>query len=182
LGRPAIFLDRDGVINRARPGHVRSWSEFEFMPRSLIALREIWHRRSRVIVVTNQSVVGRGLISNRQLAQIHRCMCEAVARAGGHIEAVLACCHDPAAACGCRKPAPGLLLRAESELSVDLQRSVMIGDSPTDVEAARAAGCDFIQIPSDNGGRAATVPTASDLLDAVELLHLWKPGLLEIAC
>jgi len=167
---PAVLLDRDGVINRRRPEHVRSWDQFEFMPGCLAALRLLRARRARVLVVTNQSVVGRGLIAEAQLRQIHHRMCEAVERAGGLIEAVLACVHAPTDGCGCRKPAPGLFLRAESELLVDLGRSVMIGDSRSDVEAALAGGCGAVWIGPDRGPAAAPARTAGDLLEAVTLL------------
>jgi D-glycero-D-manno-heptose 1,7-bisphosphate phosphatase len=167
---PAILLDRDGVVNRRLPEHVRSWSDFEFLPRSLAALRLLRGAGARVVILTNQSVVGHGLIDRAQLDEIHRRMREAVERAGGLIEAVLACPHAPRDGCGCRKPATGLFLRAEAELHVDLPRSVMIGDSRTDVEAARAAGCDAVWVRGDDRTGAAEAPVATDLLHAVALL------------
>jgi D-glycero-D-manno-heptose 1,7-bisphosphate phosphatase len=164
----AVLLDRDGVINRRRPGHVRSWAEFEFLPGALEALRRLRVAGERVLVLTNQSVVGRGLIAAAQLDEIHRRMCAAVEGAGGRIDAVLACVHSPAERCGCRKPAPGLFVHAAEALGVDLGRSLMIGDAWTDVEAARAAGCPALWIGPD--AVAGPVPSARDLLDAVTLL------------
>jgi histidinol-phosphate phosphatase family protein len=136
-----VLLDRDGVINRGQPGHVRSWAEFEFLPGVLGALRDLERCGVRVIVITNQSVVGRGLITDADLDAIHLRMCDEVASAGGRIEAVLACRHHPDAGCACRKPRTGLFETASRQLGVSLPDSVMIGDSRTDIEAAVAAGC-----------------------------------------
>lgn len=172
MDSPAVFLDRDGVINRRLPEHVRTWAEFAFLPGSLEALRRLRRAGRRVVVLTNQSVVGRGLIGADRLDEIHGRMRAAVEAAGGRIEAVLACVHAPADRCACRKPAPGLFLRAAAELRVDLGASVMIGDSATDVEAARAAGCRAVWIRRAvaGDGAPAGVPTAPDLLRAVRLL------------
>src|ERR671931_161763 len=89
--RPAVLLDRDGVINRRRHDHVRSWADFEFLPGSLEALRRLARAGERVVVLTNQSAVGRGLIGLQELDDLHRRMRATVAEASGHIEAVLAC-------------------------------------------------------------------------------------------
>jgi D-glycero-D-manno-heptose 1,7-bisphosphate phosphatase len=167
----AVLLDRDGVINRRLPGHVRTWAEFEFLPGSLEALRRLRLAGERVVVLTNQSAVGRGLIAADQLDEIHRQMCVSVDAAGGHIEAVLTCVHAPADGCACRKPAPGLFLRAADELHVDLGASVMIGDASTDVEAAGAAGCAAVWIREDAERPLGPILTAPDLLRAVALLH-----------
>jgi histidinol-phosphate phosphatase family protein len=165
---PAVLLDRDGVINRRRPDFVRSWAEFEFLPGALEALRRLRAAGSRVVVLTNQSAVGRGLLGHDQLDLIHARMRAAVEDAGGRIDAVLACVHAPRDGCGCRKPAPGLFHRAARELRVDLGRSVMVGDARTDIEAARAAGCDAVWVgPEAVPGHATT---AHDLLEAVRLV------------
>jgi D-glycero-D-manno-heptose 1,7-bisphosphate phosphatase len=165
-GSGALLLDRDGVINRRRPGHVRSWAEFEFLPGVLQALREVERWGVRVIVLTNQSAVGRALITGADLDAIHGRMADEVASAGGRIEAVLSCLHRPDDGCGCRKPRTGLFEAASRRLGVCLPDSVMIGDSQTDVEAATAAGC----------GRAVRVGVAPvGLLEAVRLLGLVEP-------
>ena len=101
----ALLLDRDGVINRELGHFVRSWEEFEFLPGVLGALAAWRAMDTRVIVITNQSAVGRGVLSDEGLRRIHTQMMETIRAAGGHVEAVYACLHAPAQGCACRKPA-----------------------------------------------------------------------------
>lgn len=170
--RSAVIVDRDGVLNIRRHDHVRRWEDFEFLPGALEALAELKARHVPVIVTTNQAVIGRDGISAAVVDDIHRRMCRAVESAGGLIEAVLVCPHAPSDSCACRKPRPGLLYQAATERGIDLGRSVLIGDSPSDVAAARAAGCRPILLVSDSGRALdVTIPAAPDLaaslLDAV---------------
>jgi len=169
--RPAVFLDRDGVINRRRPDHVRRWEEFEFLPGTLDALTQLRAADATVVVVTNQSAVGRGLMTLDDLRAIHRQMLRQIEAAGGHISAIYACPHAPADACLCRKPRPALLERAASELAIDLSASIMVGDSATDVQAARAAGVKPVFV--NDGG----FPLDADVLgvtDLTEVVILWR--------
>ncbi|MEW5868440.1 MAG: D-glycero-beta-D-manno-heptose 1,7-bisphosphate 7-phosphatase [Chloroflexota bacterium] len=140
LPRPAVFLDRDGVLNYNPEFYVKSWDEFRFLPGVLEALSALAACPWPIVVITNQSVVGRGIISAQALDEIHARMQQAIAAAGGRLDGVYVCTHHPAQACTCRKPAPGLLLQAAAELNLDLSASVFIGDSPGDVQAALAAG------------------------------------------
>src|SRR5579859_3809461 len=103
-----VFLDRDGVINYNRADHVKSWSEFEFLPGSLQALASLRKANYRVFVVTNQAVINRGIVDQAVVEHIHMQMLEHISRAGGRIEAVLYCPHRPEENCFCRKPLPGL--------------------------------------------------------------------------
>jgi D-glycero-D-manno-heptose 1,7-bisphosphate phosphatase len=171
LDRPTVFLDRDGVINRRRLDHVRSWQEFEFLPGTLVGLAALRLLGARVIVVTNQAAVGRGLLSVTRLEGIHDEMRRAVQAAGGAIEAIYACLHRPDAGCGCRKPAAGLLLAAASDLGLSLKGSIMVGDSISDVEAARAAGCLPVLIAGDSRAVAEPVLVLRDLLDVADLVR-----------
>ena len=168
---PAVFLDRDGVINRRRPDHVKSWEEFEFLPGVLGALAAWRAMDTRVIVITNQSAVGRGVLSDEGLRRIHTQMMKTIRAAGGHVEAVYACLHAPAQGCACRKPAPTLFYRASAELGIRLSDSIMVGDSPTDVEAARAAGCRPVLITDVAAGVAPDVVAVNGLQEAV---RLWR--------
>jgi D-glycero-D-manno-heptose 1,7-bisphosphate phosphatase len=174
-----IFLDRDGVINRRRPDHVRSWRQLEFLPHSLDALRALHELEERVVVVTNQSVVGRGLITAAELTVIHERMVEVVARNGGHIEHIYVCTHAPRDGCGCRKPGVGLLLRAATELSIDLEQSILVGDSLSDIQAAQAAGCRPIVVgehhPAEIDHR---IPLVAGLREAVVLIASDRRGVL----
>lgn len=136
-----IFIDRDGVINVNRPDHVKTWDEFEFLPGALGGLSLLASHDYRVIVLTNQAAVNRGLITRTELVRMHDAMARTVAAHGGRVEAVLVCPHRPDEGCACRKPAPGLLLHAQRRFAVRLADALLIGDHPDDMEAARRAGC-----------------------------------------
>ena len=137
----AIFLDRDGVICHNRDDYVKSWAEFDFLPGALAALARLADSDLKVVVITNQSAINRGLTSVRAVEEIHERMLRRVGAAGGRIDLVLYCPHRPDEGCECRKPRPGMLLRAAEMLELDLSRSFLVGDARTDLEAGRAAGC-----------------------------------------
>jgi histidinol-phosphate phosphatase family protein len=139
--RPAVFLDRDGVIN-VFPGpdkFVRSWDEFAFMPGVADELKRLRAAGLFLALITNQSGVGRGLMTLETLNHIHAQMQKML---GEHaIDAIYYCPHHPDDNCTCRKPSPEMILRACKEHGLDPARSVMIGDSGRDIEMGRAAGC-----------------------------------------
>lgn len=138
--KPVVIIDRDGVINRNLEEGVRGWTDFEFLPGALEGLAALSRAGHRIVVVTNQANIGRGILTWARLTEIHRRMETDIVAAGGVIEAVFVCEHPPEAGCDCRKPAPGLLYRAAAELQFPLEEAYLIGDHRTDVEAARAAG------------------------------------------
>jgi len=146
--RPAIFVDRDGVINRNRQDYVKSWAEFEFLPGAIEALRRLSQTGWPIIVVSNQSAVGRGVVEPQVVEDIHARMAAAIRRAGGRVDDVLYCPHAPEEHCNCRKPQPGLFHQAAERHNIDLSRSYMIGDAACDVEAACAAGCKPVLVRS----------------------------------
>ena len=175
--RPAIFLDRDGVINRNRPDHVKSWAEFEFLPGVLDALRRLAQLEWPVVVISNQAIVGRGLVSRQTIDEISEQMTSVVWRVGGRIDQVFYCPHSPEEHCECRKPRPGLLLNAASEMGLDLTRSFFVGDAESDVRAAQAVGCRPVLVKTGRGfGQMARLRQsnvvgyylADDLADAVK--------------
>lgn len=149
--RPGILLDRDGVINENRPNHVRTWSEFKFLPGALSALSRLAELNWPIAVVTNQSIIDRGLATQETVEEINARMIAEVQAAGGRIDGVWYCPHAPEAGCNCRKPAPGLLLAAADTLALDLQRSFLIGDAISDVQAAQAAGTCPIMVRTGRG-------------------------------
>ena len=151
-----IFVDRDGVINANRPDHVTSWEQLELLPGALDGLALLAQHDYTVVVITNQAIVNRGLITQAALDDLHRRLIDVVEQHGGRIAAVLACPHRPDEGCGCRKPAPGLLLQARDELGASLEGAVLIGDHATDLEAAHRAGCSSILVLS---GRTAAAPS-----------------------
>ena len=137
-----IFLDRDGVINRNPPnkGYVKKWEEFTFIPNARKAIRELTESGYRIIVVTNQAGIGRGLYSEEDLADIHSRMVAEISKTGGRIDAVYYCPHHPDAGCECRKPKPGMLARAAREHNIELENAYLIGDTTTDIEAGKSVG------------------------------------------
>ena len=135
-----IFLDRDGVINENRADYVKSWDEFRFLPGAREAIAELTRAGHRLVVCTNQAGIARGTIAQETVEDIHRRMIAGIAEMGGVIEKVYYCPHAKDANCACRKPRPGLLLRARDELDIDLSDAFFIGDSMTDVRAGLAAG------------------------------------------
>ena len=137
-----IFLDRDGVINRNPPnrGYVRKWEEFTFIPNARKAIRELTESDYRIVVITNQSGIGRGLYSEEDVADIHSRMVSEIRKAGGTIDAVYYCPHHPEAGCECRKPKPGMLARAAREHNIELSNAYLIGDWTTDIEVGQCVG------------------------------------------
>ncbi|MGQ9889303.1 MAG: D-glycero-beta-D-manno-heptose 1,7-bisphosphate 7-phosphatase [Aggregatilineales bacterium] len=175
----AVFLDRDGVINRNRDDHVKRWAEFTFMPNVLESIRLLTATGLPVFVVTNQAVIARGLASEADIVEIHARMTAAIAEAGGHITRVYYCPHDARDNCDCRKPKPGMLLRAQREYGVDLTRSFMVGDAWTDVEAGLSVGARSILVMTGRGQRQfaqtwtrspARFGAACDLADATSMI------------
>ncbi|RME75851.1 MAG: HAD family hydrolase [Chloroflexi bacterium] len=137
----AVFLDRDGVICRNRSDHVKSWTEFEFLPGALESLALLAYLGWPVVVVTNQAAVHRNLVSEEAVQEIHRRMVAEVTAAGGRIDRVLYCPHRPDEACFCRKPEPGMLVQAAQEMGLTLAGSYLVGDAASDMLAARRVGC-----------------------------------------
>ena len=172
MPQPTVLLDRDGVIVRNRPGYVRSPEQLELLPGAADAIRRLCREGLKVVVVTNQSVVGRGLISDETLDAIHARLRRLVANQYGGIADVFVCRHHPAAGCACRKPLPGLLYMARDLAGVSLDDAILIGDMPSDVAAARAAGCEAILV---GGAEMTGVRTTADLPAAVGLLLAGVP-------
>jgi D-glycero-D-manno-heptose 1,7-bisphosphate phosphatase len=140
--RPAVIVDRDGVLNRRpAPGeYVCSPAGFEWLPGSLEALRLLHSAGYTIIVASNQAGIARGRLSVETLDAIHGAMREQARAAGGAVDAIYYCPHDWNAGCECRKPRPGLLFQAQRELSLDLTRTCFLGDDERDLQAAEAAG------------------------------------------
>jgi len=156
MRRRVIFTDRDGVINRNSPDYIKGPEEFEFLPGSREALRRLTESGFDIIVITNQSAVGRGFMTLECLEEIHRRMIAAVEADGGRILDICICPHQPGDGCACRKPEPGLLLAAQRKHRVDFSTAVMIGDSVTDIECALHAGIGTVLlVRTGNGATAA---------------------------
>ena len=137
---PAIFLDRDGVLIENRPDYVRDWLQVKLIPEAIEALSLAAARPYKIVIVTNQSAVGRGFMPQATAEEINRRLVNLIHHHGGQVDAVYMCPHKPDDDCLCRKPKPGLLLQAAKELRLDLQRSWMIGDAWSDLQAGQRAG------------------------------------------
>ena len=167
--RPAVFLDRDGVINRTfvRDGVSHppdNLDEFDFLPGVIDATQRLKHAGWPMVVVTNQPDVARGLQTREGIEVMH----QHVRKHLGVLD-ILTCCHDTADDCPCRKPRPGMLLEAAQRLGIDLDRSIMVGDRWTDVVAGQAAGCSTVLIVTPHSGQERCLPDqrVSDLSEAV---------------
>lgn len=136
----AVFLDRDGVLIENRPDYVREWSHVQILPGVLEALSGFKQNDYKIVIVTNQSAVGRGLISFDVAQTINKRLVTTIKENGGWIDRVYMCPHAPEELCTCRKPQPGLLLQAAQDLSLDLGSSWMIGDAWSDLLAGQAIG------------------------------------------
>lgn len=151
---PAIFLDRDGVIIENRSDYVRSWGDVHVFPQALEALANASASPYKIVFVTNQSAVGRGLMSLAAAEAINSRLKALIEDAGGRVDGIFLCPHAPEAECDCRKPKPGLLLQAAQALDLDLARSVMIGDALTDLMAGQAAGVRHLALVRSGRGAA----------------------------
>jgi len=142
----AVFLDRDGVINEER-GYVHSPAEFSLLPRVVDSIGLLRSTGFKVVVVTNQAGVARGLFGLSEVDILHRHFQNSLAAEGEKVDAIYFCPHHPRGTvpeytvhCNCRKPMPGLLLRAARELNLDLTSSYLVGDKLVDIQAGIQAG------------------------------------------
>lgn len=150
-----IFLDRDGVINHDSPDYIKSWEEFDFLPGSLEALAALTRAGYHLIVITNQSIIGRGMVPQAVLEDMLSRMHRAVEEAGGKIFDIFYCPHHPDEGCDCRKPEPGLIFQAKARHGIVLPDTVMIGDNIKDVVCGQNAGCGATMLVRTGSGQQA---------------------------
>lgn len=188
---PALFLDRDGTINR-EIGGVTHPDHFELLPGAAAAIRTANEIGWRIVVVTNQPVIAKGFCSEEQLRAIHNRMDTLLGREGAYVDAVYYCPHhadrgftgerlELKVRCGCRKPRTGLIERARRRLDLDLQRSWLIGDSTLDIRTARNAGLRSVLVRTGHGAQSvdqADKPDAiaDDLGSAIEVISKLSDG------
>jgi D-glycero-D-manno-heptose 1,7-bisphosphate phosphatase len=181
--RAAVFIDRDGTLTE-EVGYVNHPSRLRLLPRSAAAIRRLNEADIAAVVVTNQAGIARGYFSEEVMQAVHEQLVEQLKDAGAHLDGLYVCPHHPTegappfrAECDCRKPRPGLLLRAAQELGLDLSGSSMVGDKASDLLVARAVGARAVLVLTGYGlgeweYRRALLPltpdhVAADLLDAV---------------
>ena len=148
-----VILDRDGVINEDSDDYIKSSQEWIPLNGSLEAIARLNHANIKVAVATNQSGIGRGLFSIDDLNQMHAKFQRSLARAGGHIDGIFFCPHQPDDGCDCRKPAAGLLIEIAQRFNVTLNRIPVIGDSKRDADAAIAVNAQAIMVRTGKGER-----------------------------
>jgi D-glycero-D-manno-heptose 1,7-bisphosphate phosphatase len=172
MAERAIFVDRDGVlvIPEFRDGRSfapRTMEQFRLYDGVRDSARRLKQAGYKLVVVTNQPDVGHGYVDRTVVEAMHCKLCDAVP-----VDSIEVCYHTSADACGCRKPKPGMLLRAAERLSLDCGRSVMVGDRWSDVEAGRAAGCTTIFIDLNYRDRRSGNPdfTASSFNHAADII------------
>ena len=169
----AVFLDRDGTINKY-VGFLRNIDDMELLPGAAEAIRQINKSGYLAIVVTNQPVIARGEVTVPELQEIHNKLETLLGREGAYLDAIYYCPHHPDKGfegeipelkfdCDCRKPKPGLLLRAAKDYNIDLAASWMVGDRESDIKAGIAAGCKTALV--ENSGEFGQTVTAGSLLD-----------------
>jgi len=176
-GRPGVFLDRDGTVIRD-PGYLTRSEQIEVLPRVPEALRLFRQHRLTVAVITNQSAVARGFLSERQLEEIHRELKRRLAESGAFLDGIYYCPHHPTEghapyriSCECRKPNTGLATRAAAELDLELGRSYVVGDQWTDMELAFRIGAKGFLIGGrreKGGGQKGEACVVVDILEAAQ--------------
>jgi D-glycero-D-manno-heptose 1,7-bisphosphate phosphatase len=168
-GRAAVFFDRDGTLIYDREYMARP-AQVELLPGAIELLDCLSGLGFLTVVVSNQSGVGRGLITPGQADAVHRRFTQLLADVGVVIDTALYCPHAPDVDCLCRKPQPGLLLQAAEEHNIDLSRSFMIGDKVSDCEAGLAAGCKSILFSAESRAGEDRYETVRDLYSLKRLL------------
>ena len=170
----AVFLDRDGVVNRVvikggRPYAPASLAEFEVLPGVGEAIKALHSEGFKVVLVTNQPDVGAGKQNRASVEAIHAHIVRTLA-----VDDIKVCYHTEKDGCVCRKPKPGMLIEAAAEMGIDLKRSFMVGDRWRDIEAGRAAGCKTLLIKAQYKEKQATDPDAvcASLFEASRLILL----------
>ena len=144
--KSAIFLDRDGVINENRTDYVKSINELKIFPAIAKTIKNFKNHGYIVIVVTNQSAINRGLVTHDVVKKIHETIQTYLKKNGTCIDAFYYCPHKPDEGCNCRKPKPGMILKAIDDFNLDAKSSWMIGDNDSDVLAGESAGTNTIKV------------------------------------
>jgi D-glycero-D-manno-heptose 1,7-bisphosphate phosphatase len=183
--KPAVFLDRDGTLLE-EAGYVDRLERLVFFPFSIDAVRLLNRGGFAVVIVTNQSGVGRGLYKEEFVHQAHDLISRRTAEGGARIDGYYFCPHHPSAEieeyrreCECRKPAPGMFRQAAADLGLDLPRSFVVGDKGTDIQAARAAGATGLLVRTGYGRdteKSADAAHAAAVVDDVIAAVAWILG------
>ena len=154
LGRAAVFLDRDGTLNE-EVGHIAHSCALRLLPDAATGVRLLNRAGFAMVVTTNQSGIGRGLLTEAMLATVQETLLALLAADGAHLDALYYCPHHPDAGCLCRKPRPDMLHAAAADLGISLQHSYVIGDTMSDLEFGWSAGCHTVLVRTGKGQETA---------------------------
>ena len=176
---PLIILDRDGVINHDSDNFIKSPAEWEPIEGSLEAIARLNHAGYRVVVITNQSGIARGLFDVDTLSRIHAKMRRMLTHVGGTLEAILYCPHGPDDDCACRKPKAGNFIELAERLRVKLDDAPAMGDSLRDLQAAQAAGARPILVKTGKGERTLAEGNLPDNVEVYDDLAAAVSALLD---
>jgi D-glycero-D-manno-heptose 1,7-bisphosphate phosphatase len=178
--RATLFCDRDGTIIENRADYVREVRHTVPLPEATQALRKAARAGFLIVIVSNQSPIGRGLLTEAQVIGVHRALLHRLAEAGIEIAGSYLCPHRPEDSCPCRKPRPGMIQAALGGFRSDRRRSVLLGDAVEDMQAARAAGLEGVLVRTGRGAAHAQllaahpelrdIPVVADLRAAVDLV------------
>ena len=171
----AVFFDRDGTLN-PDSGYINELNKFEFYKGAKEALKSIYDIGYKIFVITNQSGVGRGLIKEDVLEEIHQKLVRELEAEGVEVAGIYYCPHHPGEKCNCRKPSPEMVRIAAREHGIDVARSFFIGDKCSDIETGKRAGCKTILVKAGEEGNNSKVEDCypdyviSNIEEAVEIL------------
>lgn len=168
----AVFFDRDGTIAEDA-GYCRNPEDFRLFPETAEVFKKLHERGFKVIIITNQSGIGRGYFNEADLERVHDKMKADLAAAETFVDGIYYCPHHPDEDCECRKPKPALILRAARDFDLDLGRSVMVGDLPKDIELGKAAGNRTILVSAQPGPTNADA-TATNLAEVPDIVAGWQ--------
>jgi D-glycero-D-manno-heptose 1,7-bisphosphate phosphatase len=176
----SLLCDRDGTVIENRSDYVRAPAHIRFLPGAVRALARATEAGVPIVLVTNQSPIGRGLLSLGDVVSLNRLVTDALSAQGVRIAGTYLCPHAPADRCSCRKPEPGMVRAAMDRFGLDPSRTALVGDSVDDVLAARRAGVQGVMVRTGRGAQhavrlaalpeAAGTPVVADLAAAVERL------------
>lgn len=167
--RPAVFIDRDGTI-MIDVGYPKYARQVSLIPGAVKALRELKKKGFLIVIISNQSGIGRGYMTRQQAGSVHKRMVSLLGNSGVEIDDAYYCPHGPDDGCNCRKPSPEMLFEASRKLDIDLSRSFMIGDRDVDIETGKNAGCRTLCLRSAEDRGASSVTADHESNDWNELV------------
>ena len=160
----AVFIDRDGVINKDLGKYVTCPEEFDFLPRAIDALKRLYKSKYKLIIITDQGGIGKGIYTEKDLEDIHKKMCTLLENEGVILDGIYYCPHHPDENCDCRKPRLGMVRRAVEEHDIDLKKSFFIGDKTSDIKAGKDAGCKTFLVKTGHAGKDGRYDVRPDFI------------------